>query len=1249
MPHQPKGSFVSGSLKAEIEVIRRSGLFLADWYRAQRPEATGDGVEHFCNLGWRAGARPNPYFDTAWYLAQNPDIAAAGVNPLLHYHAFGEAAGRDPAPWFQVSWYRAAYERGAGPCLAHFLERRFTGQVNPVPIFDGAYYLDTNDDVAAGGADPFEHFMVFGAAEGRNPAADFDVNFYRNRYAHYLNGENPLLHFLEHRHDGLFLPQRPDHEGLVPGAVRAATRPAAWFEEFRPLPPGSAPRAKLLAYYLPQYHAIPENDAWWGRGFTDWTNLGRALPRFVGHQQPRVPRDLGYYDLSDPRTLPRQIEMAKAAGLHGFVFYTYWFNGHRLLEGPLEQLLADPALDFPFCAMWANENWTRRWDGLEREILIAQDYRARDDAALVAHFARLFADARYIRVAGRPLLMMYRVTLIPDAARRIARWRTLFREQHGEDPLLVMAQSLGDSDPAPYGLDGAIEFPPHMLSQNTPKLNAELDLLDPEFIATVHDYAAIAETSLRTPSPPYPLIKTLCPGWDNEPRREGKGLVLTGATPALYQDWLERLIGYAQDHPFYGEPLIGVNAWNEWAEGAYLEPDTHAGAAYLNATARALCPQVVAGIEAGILLVGHDAHPHGAQMLLLHIARALRRRHGVAVHILLIGVGALMDEYRAAGEVTIAHDATIIGHRLDEFRARGLRHAIVNSAAAAKTVPWLAKRGFTTTLLVHEMPQLLTAYNLEIQARLGAAAAASVIAAAPLVAERFRAAIDLPDLPIAILPQGNYQRIGFDAEASTRLRAALGLGAADFLILGAGLGDLRKGFDLFMQLADQLLAARGDIHLLWVGDLEAAMRSYTAPQRHRAAATGRFHHLEYRPDIAGYFSAADVLVLPSREDPYPTVVLEALACGVPCVAFDEAGGIPELLRREAAGAVARFADVPDMAAKLTGLLDHDRLAATRPRLAAMAAERFDFGAYAAALLGRAVPGLATVSVAVINYNYATYLAQRLRSLFDQTYPVHEILLLDDASTDDSLAVARAAAETAERDLTILTAATNSGSPFAQWRRAAAAATGDYVWLAEADDLAAPGFLARLVEAIAGRDIVLAFCDSAAIDETGAATMRSYKSYYFDSGAPFLARAGAWPAADFARLALTRRNLIPNVSAVLWRRDALRAALAAVPDLEDWKLAGDWRLYLAALTAGAGEVVYLDTPLNTHRRHAGGVTARLPAAAHVAEIAAAQAVAADLLGLDAAARADQAADLARVAAELGAAPPAPAKIARRRKV
>ena len=168
------------------------------------------------------------------------------------------------------------------------------------------------------------------------------------------------------------------------------------------MPAHATRKAKLLAYYLPQFHRVPENDAWWGKGFTDWTNLGRAMPRFVGHLQPRIPRDLGHYSLDDPTRCAGRSRWRRGPGSAALCFYFYWFNRHRLLEKPLEQFLGDASLDFPFCVMWANENWTRRWDGLEREVLIAQEYLESDDAALIDAFARLFPDPRYIRVQGRP-------------------------------------------------------------------------------------------------------------------------------------------------------------------------------------------------------------------------------------------------------------------------------------------------------------------------------------------------------------------------------------------------------------------------------------------------------------------------------------------------------------------------------------------------------------------------------------------------------------------------------------------------------------------------------------------------------------------------------------------------------------------------------------------------------------------------------------------------------------------------------
>jgi glycosyltransferase involved in cell wall biosynthesis len=1207
-------------LQAEMAYIHGSGLFLSDWYAERHAEPAQAKIEplaYFCQAGWRAGHQPNPYFDPVYYLRTNPDVVQAGLNPLLHYITHGDREGRDPCGYFHVAWYRERYGLGLKDnALAHFLERRFSGQVAPVPLFDPAFYLETNPDVANAGSDPFEHFLAFGLAELRDPSPAFDMRFYTNRYGAALGGLNPLLHYLANRESGVYAPTRPAHETLIPGAVRRAVRASEHFEEFRPVPAGTQARAKLLAFYLPQFHQFAENDAWWGKGFTDWTNLARGLPRFAGHLQPRVPRDLGFYSLASKETLRRQIELAAGAGVFGFVHYFYWFNRTRLLDAPLNMLLEDESLTFPFCVMWANENWTRRWDGLEREVLIAQGYRAADDEALIDCFAALFADARYIRIDGRPLLMIYRASLIPDAARRIAAWRAMFAQRHNETPIIVMAQSLEDFDPTPYGLDGAVEFPPHKISDELPAVNETLDLLDPEFTAKVYDYADVAAASLAVKVPDYPLIKTLVPGWDNDPRREGKGLVLRGSTPALYQAWLERLADYAEKNRFFGEAVVCVNAWNEWAEGAFLEPDVHFGAAYLNATARALCAALPAR-KFGLLLVGHDAQPHGAQMLLLHLARHYTRVCGMDVHVLLLGPGALVTQFQQVATVTLSSDKAEIARQIAQYQAMGIRHALVNSAASARLVPALREHGIAATLLVHEMPNLLAEYNLQMQAKLGANAAAHLVFGGEVPAARFCEALglDLPDK--VILHQGNYQEIAFSGADRARIRAALRLRADDYLILGIGFADLRKGFDIFLNVAAKILAARDDAHLVWVGDIQPVLKAHLAGEIAALQRTGRMHLTGFTQEVAGYFSAADIFALTSREDPLPTVVIEAMACGVPVVAFEGSGAVPDILRTYDAGSVAIFASVDDFSAKIVALMDHAVLEADRARLIAMAAAEFRFADYAAKLLQMVRPDLKMVSVCVMNYNYEHYLQPRFESLFAQTYPVAEILFFDDGSDDASQSKAQALALGAGRRLTVFANARNAGSVFVQWRQAVENSVGDYVWLAEADDLCAPEFLARLVEAMARvPDAVMGFTDSRIIDAAGEVISADYKSHYREAGVDILRADGVWRGREFARACLAVQNLIYNVSAVLWRRDALLAALERCGDaIRDWRLAGDWRLYLELLTDGEGSVVYVAEPLNAHRRHGASISQTLDHQRHEGEIAAMHELAAARLGLD----------------------------------
>ena len=1194
---------------ARLVLLQRSGLFDGAWFAARNADVAAAGhaaLIHWHRQGWRENRWPNLYFDTAYYRRRHDDAAQA--DPLLHYIQWGEAAGYRPVPYFDPAWYRARY--GIAPdqlCLAHFLRHRFTGDFSPIPEFDSQHYLRSNPDVAAAGLDPLEHYLIQGFREDRKPTAEFDLSRHghsRSRHA------NPLLDLLQARERA-----GPRATGAdIASEMRRNTTAHPAFEEVAPLPLGAALKAKLLAYYLPQFHPVPENDASWGRGFTEWTNLQRALPRFAGHYQPRIPRDIGHYRLDQGDTLRRQIALARGAGLHGFVHYFYWFNGRRVMNGPLEAMLADPAIDFPFCLMWANENWTRRWDGSDDMVLLSQDYRTADEDTLLAEFARHFADPRHIRLAQRPVLMIYRPRLIPDTAVTLARWRARFRDGFGENPVFVMAQSFGDTDPRPFGMDAAIEFPPHKLTEVLSVVNEELELLDPAFTAEVYDYAALAQAATTGPAPPFPLIKTACPGWDNDPRRQGAGLVLRGSTPAAYQAWLAELIHLAQANPVFGESLVCINAWNEWAEGAYLEPDVHFGGAYLNATGRAAAGLAPPDARTRILLVGHDAHPHGAQTLLLHIGRTLRRVHGVEVSFLLLAGGALEAEYAATAPLQIARDGPHLAELAAAARAAGCSGALVNTAAAAHARAVLGRHGIASALLVHELPRLIHEKGLQAGLREGVAAAAHVVFAAEFVRESCHALVALDPARVEILPQGLYAPAAPNPAARAAIRAELRVPAGGLLAIGMGYADLRKGFDLFLQAWRAVQHAPVPVHFAWAGGIDGAIESYLAPEIAAAEATGRFRYLGQRADPGDILAAADAFLLTSREDPLPSVALEAMSAGTPVIAFEETGGIGEVIAQLQGGACVPLGDAAAMAQAMLAA------AAAGPadaaRLAQDTARAFGFPRYCARLLTLAAPALPAISVAVPAYNYARYMPGRLASIFAQSHPVHEVIVLHDASSDDSVAVARAVAESWQRDIRLDLRTRNSGSVFAQWRRAAEAATGDWLWIAEADDACDPLMLGRLAAAIASaRDPVLAFCDSRAIDEAGQTLSPDYKPYYARTAPGLLTADGVFEGGAFLRTHLAARNLILNASAVLWRRRDLLAALRRCEaDLKRLRLAGDWRLYAEMLARTGAQIAYVAAPLNHHRRHPHSVTARMSEDAHGAEIAHMHAVMARLTGV-----------------------------------
>ncbi len=328
------------------------------------------------------------------------------------------------------------------------------------------------------------------------------------------------------------------------------------------------------------------NDAAWGAGFTEWTNATRAIPRYVGHYQPRLPADLGFYDLRSVDTLRRQADLARRGGIYGFCIHNYWFNGERVLEQPLDLILANRDIDIRFCLNWANESWSRRWDGSEHHVLLAQDYSAEADRAYAESLIPAVSDPRYIRVDGRPLVMLYRPGILPDAAATVQRWREVFVRHGLGDPYVVMSEAFDGADPRPWGFDATAGFPPHKFFQGGGSLKVRR--LDPLYRGGAKSYAQLVKSASAAMAKDYAFHPGVCPGWDNEARKPRRGTSFYGSTPALYASWLDAAARHAMREPATEQRIVFINAWNEWAEGAYLEPDRHFGYAYLAETARVL-------------------------------------------------------------------------------------------------------------------------------------------------------------------------------------------------------------------------------------------------------------------------------------------------------------------------------------------------------------------------------------------------------------------------------------------------------------------------------------------------------------------------------------------------------------------------------------------------------------------------------------------------------------------------------------
>lgn len=365
---------------------------------------------------------------------------------------------------------------------------------------------------------------------------------------------------------------------------------------------------RIITFYLPQYHPIPENDKWWGEGFTDWINVSKARPRFKKHYQPHVPAELGYYDLRNEEIRIAQAKLADMYGISGFCYYHYWFNGKMLLEKPFNEVLQSGKPDFPFCLCWANENWTRRWDGMDKECLISQKYDEYDPEQHMEWLEKAFSDDRYIRVNGKPLFLIYNACGIPNIKSIIQKWREFIKVKGYDDLYLCSVISvhnkLSDDEIINFGFDAIVDFIPN--GRDIPRLkiwcipknylyrlvNKLIRIFHLEEkvrdlpVTYVYDYKSIFEKKKSKALNKYKLYPCVIPSWDNTARRRIV-YIMQNDDADLYRTWLEKSYERIKEYP-EEERIIFVNAWNEWAEGCHLEPDLRNGRKFLNATKEAV-------------------------------------------------------------------------------------------------------------------------------------------------------------------------------------------------------------------------------------------------------------------------------------------------------------------------------------------------------------------------------------------------------------------------------------------------------------------------------------------------------------------------------------------------------------------------------------------------------------------------------------------------------------------------------------
>ena len=1159
------------------KIIKKSNLFDVKFYLFSYPDVRAadiDPIEHFVKYGALNGRNPSNEFNTSFYLEQYEDVRESGINPLVHFLLQGKAEGRLSN---KDELYKQIIETSG--------------------LFDEAYYLSIYPDVKSAEVESIMHYVKYGAVEGRNPSKEFDTVFYLEQYEDVRESRmNPLVHYCLYGKNEKRITKKDtrtlEENSLFNFLFNKNNNRSDEYIDFENKEPVETD-VKLIAFYLPQFYPIPQNDIAWGKGFTEWTNVSKALPQYEGHYQPRLPGELGFYDLRLVDIQKRQIELAKNYGLHGFCYHYYWFDGKKILDRPLQQVLNHPELDFPFCINWANENWTKRWDGLEQDVILRQNHMPEDDIAFLDAIKPIFCDKRYIRIDGKALLMIYRPQLFPDIKATVERWRKYAQKIGIGELYLVLTHSFDSQDPRKIGFDAATEFPPNNFHPEN--ITENVKRYNPDFQGMVYDFDSIIRYSREYNEPDYVKFRGIVPSWDNEARKPGKGSNFLNATPKKFGDWLESILDYTHLNRRNSEKIVFINAWNEWAEGAYLEPDRKLGYAYLEAVYQSLKKYKIK--KRKILIVAHDAHQHGAQHLILNSAKVLHESMGFIVEMIVLGDGPLIKEYRKYANVHELAGCDIRGKEtveiVQQLSKQGISSAITNTTVTGLIVPVLKQCGFTVVSLIHELPQLIKDYQLQEHVKVIANEADKIVFAAKAVKNGFESFTKLDEKKVVLRPQGLYKKNSLQTSkqiqtAHQALRKRFNLPEKAKIILGVGFADYRKGIDIFVESGIEILKNNKNTYFLWLGNFESHIEIEIKQMIEVSGFDNHFIFpgLDYDSDI--YFAGADIYALTSREDPFPSVVMESLDALTPVVAFTKSGGAVELLSK-CGGVLVDEMNPYEFSKSLLSLIENPKkIYQLGHEGKKVIDEEFSFRKYLFELTSLAQTGLKHVSVVIPNYNYDQYIKERLQTIFNQSYPIYEIIILDDASSDNSINVIKDLIQDQVIDCKLIINNNNTGNAFKQWRKGVDLATGDFVWIAEADDLAEPEFIELVMKPFQSADIVLSYCESMLINSKGDVLSQNYHAYVADISQEKWVHNYVADGEEEIQTCLAIKNTIPNVSGVVFKRDVIQSVLEEhINEITDYRVAGDWLTYIFVLKKG--RIAYTASSLNRHRRHEGGVT------------------------------------------------------------